>query len=216
MKLALFDLDHTLLNTDSDHSWGEFLVNEGLVDPVHHRQMNDKFYEDYKAGQLDPYAYNEFVFGFLTQHDNDYLTELHQLFMQKVIRPQMRPKGFDAIKKHQDLGHTIVGITATSDFITAPIFREFGITEILATNAEVADGKYTGKVAGLACYQKGKLTRLDAWLEGRNVSESWAYSDSINDRFLLEYATHAIAVNPDDRLEKLAQENKWEIQDWSI
>ncbi len=83
MKLALFDLDHTLLNTDSDHSWGEFLVNEGLVDPVHHRQMNDKFYEDYKAGQLDPYAYNEFVFGFLTQHDNDYLTELHQLFMQK-------------------------------------------------------------------------------------------------------------------------------------
>ncbi|MDC4428807.1 HAD-IB family hydrolase [Acinetobacter baumannii] len=216
MKLALFDLDHTLLNTDSDHSWGEFLVNEGLVDPVHHRQMNDKFYEDYKAGQLDPYAYNEFVFGFLTKHDNNYLTELHQLFMEKVIRPQMRPKGFDAIKKHQDLGHTIVGITATSDFITAPIFREFGITEILATNAEVADDKYTGKVAGLACYQKGKLARLEAWLDGRSVSESWAYSDSINDRFLLEYATHAIAVNPDDRLEKLAQENKWEIQDWSI
>lgn len=216
MKLALFDLDHTLLNTDSDHSWGEFLVNEGLVDPVHHRQMNDKFYEDYKAGQLDPYAYNEFVFGFLTKHDNNYLTELHQLFMQKVIRPQMRPKGFDAIKKHQDLGHTIVGITATSDFITAPIFREFGITEILATNAEVADGKYTGKVTGLACYQKGKLARLDGWLEGRSVSESWAYSDSINDRFLLEYATHAIAVNPDDRLEKLAQENNWDIQDWSI
>ena len=90
MKLALFDLDHTLLNTDSDHSWGEFLVNEGLVDPVHHRAMNDKFYEDYKKGQLDPYAYNEFVFEFLTKHDNDYLTELHQLFMQKVIRPQMR------------------------------------------------------------------------------------------------------------------------------
>ncbi|WP_198079067.1 HAD family hydrolase [Acinetobacter calcoaceticus] len=216
MKLALFDLDHTLLNTDSDHSWGEFLVNEGLVDAVHHRQMNDKFYEDYKVGQLDPYAYNEFVFGFLTKHDNNYLTELHQLFMQKVIRPQMRPKGFDAIKKHQDLGHTIVGITATSDFITAPIFREFGITEILATNAEVADGKYTGKVAGLACYQQGKLARLDDWLAGRSVSESWAYSDSINDRFLLEYATHAIAVNPDDRLEKLAQENSWEIQDWSI
>lgn len=216
MKLALFDLDHTLLNTDSDHSWGEFLVNEGLVDPVHHRQMNDKFYEDYKAGQLDPYAYNEFVFGFLTKHDNSYLTELHQLFMQKVIRPQMRPKGFDAIKKHQDLGHTIVGITATSDFITAPIFREFGITEILATNAEVVDDKYTGKVAGLACYQKGKLARLDDWLAGRSVSESWAYSDSINDRFLLEYATHAIAVNPDDHLEKLAQEHNWEIQDWSI
>lgn len=216
MKLALFDLDHTLLNTDSDHSWGEFLVNEGLVDPVHHRQMNDKFYEDYKAGQLDPIAYNEFVFEFLTQNTPEVLTELHALFMQKVIRPQMRPKGFDAIQKHQDLGHEIVGITATSDFITAPIFRAFGITEIIATTAEVQQGKYTGKVAGTPCYQQGKLVRLEQWLAGRNVKESWAYSDSINDRFLLEYATHAIAVNPDDRLEKLAKAQNWQIQDWSI
>lgn len=216
MKLALFDLDHTLLNTDSDHSWGEFLVNEGLVDPVYHRQMNDKFYQDYKAGQLDPIAYNEFVFDFLTRHDNHYLSALHDVFMQKVIRPQMRPKGFAAIKKHQDLGHEIVGITATSDFITAPIFRAFGIHNIIATNAEVIDGKYTGKVAGLPCYQTGKLKRLDQWLNGRPVSESWAYSDSINDRFLLEYANHAIAVNPDDCLEKLAQAQQWDIQDWSI
>ncbi len=216
MKLALFDLDHTLLNTDSDHSWGEFLVNEGLVDPVHHRAMNDKFYEDYKKGQLDPYAYNEFVFQFLTQHDHDYLTELHQLFMQKVIRPQMRLEGFKAIQRHKDAGHEIVGITATSDFITAPIFREFGITEIIATNAEVVDGKYTGKVTNIACYQQGKLTRLEQWLAGRDVTESWAYSDSINDRFLLEHADHAITVNPDDRLEALAKEQGWEIQDWSI
>lgn len=216
MKLALFDLDHTLLNTDSDHSWGEFLVNEGLVDPVHHRQMNDKFYDDYKQGKLDPIAYNEFVFEFLTQHDETYLTELHQWFMQKVIRPQMRPKGFAAIEQHKQLGHEIVGITATSDFITAPIFREFGIIEIIATNAEVGASGYTGKVAGIPCYQQGKLARLDQWLVGREVTESWAYSDSINDRFLLEYATHAIAVNPDDRLEKLAIEKSWQIQDWSI
>ena len=216
MKLALFDLDHTLLNTDSDHSWGEFLVNEGLVDPVRHRAMNDKFYEDYKAGQLDPIAYNEFVFEFLTQHENAYLTALHQRFMQKVIRPQMRPEGFKAIQRHQQAGHALVGITATSDFITAPIFREFGITEIIATNAEVADGKYTGKVINTPCYQKGKLARLDQWLQGRAVAESWAYSDSINDRFLLEHADHAIAVCPDERLEALAKAQGWEIQDWSI
>ena len=191
-------------------------MNEGLVDPVRHRAMNDKFYEDYKAGQLDPIAYNEFVFEFLTQHDNAYLTELHELFMHKVIRPQMRPEGFAAIEKHRDAGHALVGITATSDFITAPIFREFGISEIIATNAEVVEGKYTGKVINTPCYQKGKLTRLDQWLAGRDVSESWAYSDSINDRFLLEYADHAIAVNPDDRLEALAKEQAWEIQDWSI
>lgn len=216
MKLALFDLDHTLLNTDSDHSWGEFLVNEGLVDPIHHRAMNDKFYDDYKKGQLDPIAYNEFVFQFLTKHDTVYLTELHELFMKKVIRAQMRPEGFAAIQRHQEAGHQLVGITATSDFITAPIFREFGIIEIIATNAEIVDGKYTGKVINTPCYQKGKLVRLNQWLEGRDVTESWAYSDSINDRFLLEYADHAIAVNPDDRLEILAKEQGWDIQDWSI
>ncbi len=216
MKLALFDLDHTLLNTDSDYSWGEFLVNQGLVDPVRHRQMNDQFYADYKAGQLDPIAYNEFVFEFLTQHEPDYLTELHELFMQKIIRPQMRPAGFQAIAQHQAAGHELVGITATSDFITAPIFREFGITEIIATNAEIQAGRYTGKVINTACYQQGKLIRLEQWLAGREVSESWAYSDSINDRFLLEYADHAIAVSPDERLAQLAQQQNWALEDWSL
>ncbi|KWQ04415.1 haloacid dehalogenase [Acinetobacter harbinensis] len=216
MKLALFDLDHTLLNTDSDYSWGEFLVNQGLVDPVRHRQMNDQFYADYKAGQLDPIAYNEFVFEFLTQHEPDYLTELHELFMQKIIRPQMRPAGFKAIAQHQAAGHELVGITATSDFITAPIFREFGITEIIATNAEMQAGRYTGKVINTACYQQGKLIRLEQWLAGREVSESWAYSDSINDRFLLEYADHAIAVSPDERLAQLAEQQNWALEDWSL
>ena len=216
MKLALFDLDHTLLNTDSDYSWGEFLVNEGLVDPIRHRQMNDQFYEDYKAGQLDPIAYNEFVFEFLTQHDQDYLTELHGLFMKKVIRPQMRPQGFAAIEKHKNAGHELVGITATSDFITAPIFHAFGIRQIIATNAEVIGGRYSGKVINTACYQQGKLVRLEQWLAGRSVSESWAYSDSINDRFLLEYADHAIAVSPDERLAELATQQGWQMEDWSL
>lgn len=216
MKLALFDLDHTLLNTDSDHSWGEFLVNEGLVDAVRHRQKNDQFYEDYKAGCLDPIAYNEFVFEFLHQHDMAYLTALHQRFMDKVIRPQMREQGFKAIEYHKNQGHTILGITATSDFITVPIFKAFGIDDVLATNAEMIDGQYTGKVAGVPCYQTGKLTRLEMWLNGRSVDESWAYSDSINDRFLLEYATHAIAVTPDEKLLALANEKGWDVQDWRL
>lgn len=216
MKLALFDLDHTLLNTDSDHSWGEFLISEGLVNEQRHRQMNDQFYEDYKAGVLDPIAYNEFVFEFLHQNSMAYLTELHQRFMQKVIRPQMRKQGFAAIEYHKQQGHTILGITATSDFITVPIFKAFGIDDVLATNAEIIDGQYTGKVTGVPCYQAGKLTRLEQWLAGREVEESWAYSDSINDRFLLEYATHAIAVTPDPKLESLAKEQGWQIQDWRI
>lgn len=214
MKLALFDLDHTLLSTDSDHSWGEFLVNQGLVDAVRHRQKNDQFYEDYKAGQLDPIAYNEFVFEFLHQHDDEYLTALHQKFLETVIRPHMRADGFKAIEYHKQQGHTILGITATSDFITVPIFKAFGIDDVLATNAEYVNGRYTGKVAGIPCYQQGKLQRLAQWLAGREVSESWAYSDSFNDRFLLDYATHAIAVCPDERLQQLAVEQGWTVQMW--
>lgn len=218
MKLALFDLDNTLLNIDSDHAWGEFLISEGLVDPVCHRQINDQFYEDYKAGKLDPIAYNEFVFEFLTQHSDEELKALHDRFMQTVIAPQMRPEGAKTIQAHLSLGHTVVGITATSDFITTPIFHAFGIHQIIATQAEYVDGHYTGKVVGVPCYQTGKITRLESWLAMQEapVEEAWAYSDSINDRALLEYATHPIAVNPDDQLLTLAQEKGWRIADWSF
>lgn len=216
MKLALFDLDHTLIDTDSDHSWGEFLVTEGLVDPAYHRQMNDKFYEDYKAGCLDPIAYNEFVFEFLTKNSRDRLNELHACFMQKVIRPMMRTEGLKMIQHHQQLGHEIIGITATSDFITAPIFHEFGIKHVIATTAEQKDGIYTGKVAGTPCFQEGKLIRLKQWLDGQTITESWAYSDSFNDRFLLEYVDHATAISPDKKLIELANEKGWPILDWSL
>ncbi|MCF9027225.1 HAD family hydrolase [Acinetobacter nectaris] len=216
MKLALFDLDHTLIDTDSDHSWGEFLVTEGLVDETYHRQMNDKFYEDYKAGCLDPIAYNEFVFEFLTKNNHDTLQILHARFMKDVIRPMMRKEGFEKIEYHKQQGHEIVGITATSDFITTPIFHEFGITNVIATTAEQNNGIYTGKVEGMPCFQDGKLVRLKQWLDGREVTESWAYSDSFNDRFLLEYVDHATVVTPDDKLTQLAQKKGWPILDWSI
>lgn len=216
MKLALFDLDHTLLNMDSDHAWGEFLIHKNLVDPIRHKKMNDQFYEDYQSGQLDSIAYNEFVFEFLVENDQATLKRLHDQFMHEIICPQMRPQGRAAVQYHQALGHEILGITATNDFITTPIFNAFGITNVIATRAEYVDGKYTGKVLGLPSFQHGKLTRLEAWLDGRIVEESFAYSDSYNDRFLLDYATHAIAVNPDQKLQQLAQSNGWDVVDWSI
>lgn len=216
MKLALFDLDHTLLNIDSDHAWGEFLIQHNLVDTVRHKKMNDQFYQDYQEGQLDSIAYNEFVFEFLVENDQNTLAEYHQQFMENVIRPQLRPKGFEAVQHHQALGHEILGITATNDFITIPIFHAFGVTNVIATTAEQVDGKYTGKVLGTPSFQNGKLIRLDEWLDGRTVEESWAYSDSYNDRFLLDYASHATAVNPDERLQQLATSKGWDIVDWSI
>lgn len=216
MRLALFDLDHTLLNLDSDHAWGEFLIHQQLVDAVSHRVRNDQFYEDYKVGALDAVAYNEFVFEFLAQHDLAALAELHQQFMQQVITPALRPRGQAAIAQHRAAGHEIVMITATNAFVTAPIAAAFGIAHLIASQPELRDGRYTGKLVGEPCFQAGKLHHLQHWLAGREVGESWGYSDSFNDLPLLNFVDHPVAVNPDPRLHAHALAQHWPIEDWSL
>jgi HAD superfamily hydrolase (TIGR01490 family) len=217
MQLALFDLDHTLLNIDSDHAWGEFLIAQGLVDEAAHRARNDRFYEDYKAGTLDAVAYNEFVFEFLSQHSMDELATLHTTFMQQVIAPMLRPAGRAAIARHQAAGHTLVIITATNAFVTGPIAAAFGVQDLIASVPEVVDGRYSGRLAGEPCFAAGKLHHLQAWLATRPaVSESWGYSDSFNDLPLLNWVDHPVAVNPDDRLHAHALAHQWPVEDWSI
>lgn len=218
MKLALFDLDHTLLNIDSDHAWGEFLIARQLVDEAQHRQKNDQFYQDYKTGTLDAVAYNEFVFEFLAQHDMDHLNAIHAEFMQEIIVPAMRPKGFDAIARHRDAGHQVVIITATNSFVTQPIANAFGVPDLIASQPEVKNNRYTGRLSGEPCFQIGKLHHLKQWLttQADAVSESWGYSDSFNDRFLLEYVQHPVVINPDTRLHAHALAHAWPVEDWSI
>ncbi|MEC7118795.1 MAG: HAD family hydrolase [Pseudomonadota bacterium] len=216
MQLALFDLDHTLLNLDSDHAWGEFLIAQALVDVAAHRRRNDQFYEDYKAGTLDAVAYNEFVFEFLSQHDVADLADLHQQFMHQVIEPALRPLGRAAIARHRAAGHEIVIITATNAFVTAPIAAAFGVEHLLASQPEMQQGRYTGKLVGEPCFQIGKLHHLERWLAGRALTESWAYSDSFNDLPLLNAVDHPVAVNPDARLHAHALAHHWPVEDWSI
>jgi HAD superfamily hydrolase (TIGR01490 family) len=218
MKLALFDLDHTLLNIDSDHAWGEFLISRQLVDETAHRQKNDQFYQDYQKGTLDAVAYNEFVFEFLASHDMAYLHSLHQQFMQEVIIPAMRPKGQQAIARHREAGHQIVIITATNAFVTKPIATAFGVSELIASQPEIREGRYSGSLNGAPCFQMGKLQHLEQWLLSQHaqLEESWGYSDSFNDRFLLEFVDHPVTVNPDTRLHAHALAHGWPVEDWSL
>jgi HAD superfamily hydrolase (TIGR01490 family) len=216
MHLALFDLDHTLLNIDSDHAWGEFLIDQQLVDATRHRARNDQFYEDYKAGTLDAVAYNQFVFEFLAQHDLPTLTALHQQFMQQVILPALRPHGQAAIAQHRALGHEVVIITATNAFVTAPIAAAFGVEQLIASQPELIGDRYTGKLSGEPCFQSGKLRHLQRWLVGREVVESWGYSDSFNDLPLLNFVDHPVTVNPDLRLHAHALAQHWPVEDWSL
>jgi len=218
MALALFDLDNTLLSGDSDFEWGQFLVSKKLVDADVYDQANKKFYEDYKQGTLDIEAFCAFTFTFLSTRTMQELNELHQSFMQQRIIPLMGDKAKALIEHHKKAGDTLVIITATNSFITKPIADAFGIEHLIATEAEIVDGKYTTKIAGTPCFKEGKVTRLNEWLKNNDHSmkNSVFYSDSHNDLPLLELANTAVAVDPDETLNQVAVQRGWEIMSLMI
>lgn len=215
MALALFDLDNTLIGGDSDHLWGEFIVTEGLVEAESYRQQNDAFYRDYQQSKLDIDAYLRFAIAPLTQHSPEHLSRLHQTFMQQHIEPIVLSRAQALLQKHRDRGDTLVIITATNAFITRPIAQRLGVDILLATEPELTASGYSGNYLGTPCYGPGKVTCLQQWLEqtGHSLKGSYFYSDSINDLPLLEHVDHPVAVNPDARLEAIAQERQWPLLD---
>lgn len=213
MALAIFDLDNTLLTGDSDYLWGRFLVEQGLVDGDHYERENQRFYDAYKAGTLDIFEFLAFSLKPLAEHDMETLNGWHRQFMEQMIAPLIQAPAQALVEKHRQQGDTLLIITATNHFVTAPIAAAFGIDNLLATDAEIVDGRYSGGVAGTPCFQHGKVERLDSWLaETRhNLEGSWFYSDSHNDLPLLEKVTHPVAVDPDQQLADSATERGWPI-----
>jgi len=213
MALALFDLDNTLLSDDSDFLWGCFLVDKGLVDKSTYDEANQRFYAEYKQGTLDIFEFLAFSLKPLTQFSMQELRVLHNEFMEKHIKSAMTPKGAAQIQQHRDKGDFTVIITATNSFVTGPIAKAFKVDQLIATEPEIIDDRYTGQVAGTPCFQGGKITRLNQWLEStsHNLEGSTFYSDSHNDISLLERVTSPVAVDPDDELKAIALERNWEI-----
>jgi len=211
--LAIFDLDNTLLNGDSDHAWGEFLIEKSLVDRDYFKKTNDQFYQDYLDGKLDIHNYIEFAIEPLTRFSDELLAELQQEFMQHHIEPIMLPKAAELLDKHRKKGDYLLIITATNHFVTAPIAKLLEVDDLIATNPEKVDGRYTGKIAGVPSYQEGKVVRLNEWLQENNMSleGSVFYSDSHNDIPLLEQVERAVAVDPDEALEEFAKKKGWEV-----
>ncbi|ABE48790.1 MULTISPECIES: HAD family hydrolase [Methylobacillus] len=216
MQLALFDLDNTLLAGDSDFQWGQFLISKGLLNEQEHLAKNIAFYEDYKAGRLDIYAFLDFQLKPLSEHPRHELEALHREYMAQKIRPMITDKARALVERHRQNGDLLVVITATNSFVTTPIAREFGIDHLIGTTPEEVDGKFTGKVTGTPSFQEGKITRLHEWLAGRDQSLSdfettWFYSDSHNDLPLLKLVDKPVAVDPDPTLEAYAEEAGWPI-----
>ena len=213
MALALFDLDNTLIAGDSDHSWGQFLIDNGYVDAQIYACMNDKFYADYTAGTLDIYRYLEFSLQFLTTLPRRQLDALHTEFMRTHIAPMQLGKATALLNNHRNAGDRLVIITSTNRFVVEPICHALGVKDILATELIVRNGAYTGEVDGVAAFREGKVARLQAWLENNCLSleGSTFYSDSINDLPLLMAVDIPIAVDPDSKLRGIASEKKWKV-----
>lgn len=212
MALAIFDLDNTLLAGDSDHAWGEFMVEQDLVDAQYRRQ-NDQFLEDYRAGHLDVLRYLEFSIEPLSRYDPDALARLHTEFMQAKIRPMYLDKAASLLETHRKQGDRLLVMTSTNRFIIEPIVRELGIQEFMATELEMRQGWYTGRIIGEPCFQVGKVKRLRTWLDRQQetMAGSWFYSDSINDLPLLEWVEHPVAVDPDASLRRTAENRNWPV-----
>lgn len=213
MKLAIFDLDNTLLAGDSDYTWGNFLVSKGIVDEEEYQHKNDQFYLEYQRKTLDIFEYQRFVLTPLMSIDKATRTALHNEFMTECIAPLRQAKADALIQQHKDQGDTLLVITATNRFIAEPIVTLLGIDNLLATDPEILNDQFTGNIIGHPCFQEGKIQRLKLWLNEnkRDYDGITFYSDSINDAPLLEFADIAIAVDPDDDLQQLAKERNWPI-----
>jgi len=213
VSLAIFDLDNTLIAGDSDHAWGEFLVEQGIVDAQVYKDANDRFYQDYLAGTLDIMEYLAFSLAPLAEHEPQQLQRWHQQFMQEKIEPILLNKAFEKLAWHKEQGHFILIITATNRFVTEPIAERLGVHELIAIEPEVIDGRYTGQVAGIPSFKEGKVTRLNKWLEDKDydLADTWFYSDSHNDLPLLKLVGKPIAVDPDQQLKETAEQSGWPV-----
>lgn len=213
MRLALFDLDNTLLGGDSDHAWGDWLCERGILDGATYKARNDAFYQDYLAGRLNITDYLNFTLDIFGRTEMAQLDAWHREFMAECIEPIILPKGLALLDRHRAAGDKLVIITATNRFVTAPIAARLGVDTLLATECEMVDGRYTGRTTDVPCFKEGKVTRLNRWMQenGYTLDGATFYSDSMNDLPLLEQVAHPVAVDPDPNLLAEAQKRGWPV-----
>lgn len=218
-RLALFDLDHTLLPLDSDYQWADFMARTGRAgDPAQAQARNEWLMQRYNEGQLSALEAAEFMLGLLAAHEPHLLAQWHEQFMQEVIRPNIKAQAIELVRQHMTAGDMCAIVTATNSFVTAPIARAFGISDLIATDPEYVAGRYTGKIYGTPSFKEGKITRVNQWLTGMGLSldqfeRSHFYSDSINDLPLLEIVSDPVATNPSTALRDIAQQRQWPVLD---
>ena len=217
-KIALFDLDHTLIPMDSDYEWGEFTIALGWCDTSEFKQKNAEFFEHYRAGTLDIHAYVRFATQAIRTQGATKSIAAHARFMGDVIQKGIKEQALELVRGHQRAGDDVVIVTATNEFVTRPIAGLFGVRELIAVElARDASDWFTGEIKGTPSFREGKVSRVESWLANRQLAwknvEATFYTDSMNDLALLEKVSHPVATNPDDRLRALATQRGWRILD---
>ena len=217
-KIALFDLDHTLIPMDSDYEWGEFTIAEGWCDNTEFKRRNAEFFAQYRAGTLDIHAYVRFATQAIRIQGATNSIAAHDRFMSTVVLKGITKNALELVKSHQNAGEQVIIVTATNEFVTRPIATALGVVELIAVELERGDdGWFTGEIKGTPSFREGKVARVEGWLAERGLGwndvETMFYSDSMNDLALLEKATHPVATNPDARLRALATDRGWRILD---
>lgn len=216
-NLAIFDLDHTLITTDSDNAWPKFMIEKGLLDAKYAATQNEKFYQDYQNGHLNIHEFIAFQVEPLKAFNQEELTILHQEFIKKYIEKHITAMAKMLVDSHRDAGDELLVISSTNEFIITPICHRFGIQNIIGTKLETDNkGQFTGKIIGVPSLQAGKIKRLDEWLKNRGETRQsygkiYFYSDSKNDLPLLKEVSDPVAVNPDETLLAYAQQHGWPV-----
>jgi HAD superfamily hydrolase (TIGR01490 family) len=217
-RIALFDLDHTLIPTDSDFEWGQYTIEIGWNDPVEFKRRNDEFFAHYRAGTLDIHEYVRFATQAIRAQGATKSIAARTRFICANIEKALKKPALDLVASHRDAGDELLIVTATNEFVTRPIADLFGVEHLIAVElAKNAAGDWTGEIAGTPSFREGKVARVESWLAARGLdwqnTETFFYSDSMNDLPLLERVTHAVATNPDARLRALATGRGWRVLD---
>jgi HAD superfamily hydrolase (TIGR01490 family) len=215
-KIALFDLDHTLIPIDSDYEWGEFTIALGWCDSTEFKRRNAEFFEHYRAGTLDIHDYVRFATQAIREQGASNSAAAHARFMREVVQKAITPQALALVESHRTAGDELVIVTATNEFVTRPIADAFDVKELIAVELERdTQGWLSGEIRGTPSAREGKVTRVEQWLAARNLGwddvETTFYTDSLNDLALMERATHPVATNPDERLRALAMQRGWRI-----
>ena len=137
-------------------------------------------------------------------------------WVEDEILPLLLPSALRQIEHHRQEGHLLAILSSSPMYVTRPIAETLGLDEVLSTQFEVADGAFTGRLLGPACFGKGKVHWAEDLVSRRPVDldSSFFYTDSYSDLPMLERVGHGVVVNPDPRLKRTAKRRGWPVQNW--